>query len=611
MSKQEIQEYLDFLYGEESGVVYLANAALVGGDIKWSRGFVPWPESREALTDAIHGQSLAGKETYVCVSLLERKPTPEERELKPLFKLTNVAVVDFDGNAPEAWDGVLKPSLRIATSEPGREHVYFRYAEPLRDRDLAENISRTLAYDFEADLSGWDCVQVLRPPGTVNYGLAKPERLGRTYDVHVEESNPYRYDPPQFRTADDFRDSIAKQLGSLPDLNEILARYTWNDQLWDLFNLEMPEARTRSDKLMSLAYLSAETGMTDEAIFTVLETVDSRWQKYYKRTDRGRRYVDIIERVRRKIPYGLSADQFSGLLGTTSAQLQLPSRSSWGAVRELSITVEWLLEGYVMKNSHIVIIGEPGVGKTQAAIRTGLALATHKPFLDWKNRTENPLKVAFYSLEMGHLLIKHFQNTMDLSEDEISQIEETYSWEFPVMELELDKQSGGRQYFIENLEEHKPDVVIIDSMSRAVSGSLTDDTVVRNFNKFISFCRNKYGITVIVLHHNRKKTDGNKQKDPDLDDIYGSRFITAEPDIVMHLKAWQEDQSNGDPVDFVQFTKVKDRLMGRSQPVFARRTDQLDFVVQPPGVMIGNASDNAPIGRGKGFKPPEDFSPFK
>jgi hypothetical protein len=59
--------------------------------------------------------------------------------------------------------------------------------------------------------------------------------------------------------------------------------------------------------------------------------------------------------------------------------------------------------------------------------------------------------------------------------------------------------------------------------------------------------------------------------------------------------------------DIVQFTKVKDRLMGRSQPVFTIRTNELDFT-HFEGVKLIDG-DNEPLGRGRSIGTAEDWSP--
>jgi len=593
-AQDNIQEFTEFLYGDVQGTVYLANAKPDGDKIRWTRGFCQWPEDKDLLTSILHSQSLQGKEVYLCVSLLDQKPPSGDHDLKKYFKATNVAVLDFDGNAPEHWsDGQLIPSMRIISSTGDRQHVYFRYTEPVTDLQLAENISRTLTYQYSADLSGWDAVQMIRPPGTVNYGYAKPERQGTTYDVLIEDRNSVRYDPKGMPQTTDFREDVTKNLGNVPSIQEVLAKGQWSDTLWDLYE-SVPPSGTRSDKLMSLAYQAAECGMSDEYIFAILIEVDSRWQKYFKRTDRDKRYLDIIDRVRSKIPYGLSKDSYQGLLGSSTIDIFKPFYS----IHELStlkVEFKWELEDLFLSGAYGILIGDPGVGKTQMSIQLGLSYARHEPFLKFYNSSGGIRKVMFISMEMNPNSVANF-----ISKIEVSNVEQDlYSFHFPETSLDLDRDRGtGRTWLLAKVEEHKPDLIIIDSLSRAIAGSLSDDNDIRSFNSFMSFLRNKYGVSVLVIHHNRKKGQGYgyaKNNSPELDDVYGSRFITAEADLVMAMTS-----------DALH--TLKNRASTWSPPVhFERNGVQFDFKGEINGPQVESETVKPPVeDPGPGSGPTDD-----
>jgi hypothetical protein len=78
--------------------------------------------------------------------------------------------VDFDGNAPDSWDTleIPYPSLRVQSSMPGHEHVYWKLEEFLDDIPVLEDRNRSIAYMLKADTSGWDADQILRPIHTIN-----------------------------------------------------------------------------------------------------------------------------------------------------------------------------------------------------------------------------------------------------------------------------------------------------------------------------------------------------------------------------------------------------------------------------------------------------------
>jgi hypothetical protein len=61
------------------------------------------------------------------------------------------------------------------------------------DLEAIETKNRSLAYLLDADTSGWDSTQLLRPPGSVNHGYGKPERKGKTYQVVTEDTTGFEY----------------------------------------------------------------------------------------------------------------------------------------------------------------------------------------------------------------------------------------------------------------------------------------------------------------------------------------------------------------------------------------------------------------------------------
>jgi hypothetical protein len=74
----------------------------------------------------------------------------------------------------EAGGPVPTPTLRIQSSIPGHEHVYWKLSEFLDNPSLLEERNRSLAYLMHADTSGWDADQILRPPFTHNHKRDKP-----------------------------------------------------------------------------------------------------------------------------------------------------------------------------------------------------------------------------------------------------------------------------------------------------------------------------------------------------------------------------------------------------------------------------------------------------
>jgi hypothetical protein len=196
--REGLLEHLDALWGERgmyAGDLETRNGpdadyvciATIDKDNKFTRVMFEWPHQSAAIATKIFQSVSDQKETYVYPAIFQ---TPSNTR-KENFKKSHVLWVDFDGNAPQEWDekehGIVRPSVRIISSEPTRQHAYWILEEPVSDYVELENRNRTLAYELGADIGGWDCNQLLRPTQTVNFGYAKKERKGKTYEVITEE----------------------------------------------------------------------------------------------------------------------------------------------------------------------------------------------------------------------------------------------------------------------------------------------------------------------------------------------------------------------------------------------------------------------------------------
>jgi len=131
-----------------------------------------------------------------------------------------------------------------------------------------------------------------------------------------------------------------------------------------------------------------------------------------------------------------------------------------------------------------------------------------------------------------------------------------------------------------DIDKTKPDIIIIDSLSMAVSQSLVENETAFKFNAVVKAIRKNAKCAVITVHHSKKSQVGKKMAG-DMDDLYGSRFITAEADFVITFLP-QFDQSNPESNEVTSITAVNTKIrLGRWRPpVSLYRTEQLDFMVE-------------------------------
>lgn len=340
---------------------------------------------------------------------------------------------------------------------------------------------------------------------------------------------------------------------------------------------------TRSDALMEVGYFCAEAGLNDTEIYSLLQDADSRWEKYVHRRDRHQRLADIIERARRKHPYGTDNIEFNGLFGDTAPEVAPKLVFNWGEFLNTDVKIEWQLEGLLSRMGHLLLVGDPGVGKTQIGIRLAHSLVFGRNWLNWKNIV-GPQKVLMLSLEMNHPSLLYFCEIIasDLAFDEQAMLKDRF-FIAPIGEdIPVEKESG--RAFIDTLmDEVKPDCVIIDSFGKLTDQALKEEEVAKGLDKYLATFRKRYSVSTVVIHHDIKTGAGK-----DLNSVYGSRYVTAYADTVLGFS--KLDPSDRDSPISVDCRKA--RLSRAFDTFMLSRTPTLDFVItEPEDLARANKSD--------------------
>lgn len=175
---RELREFYNYIWGEEKThrkptFVYLP----VEHEGEFVKYVFEWPRQREAVIRHTLKWSALKANVYFSPALYRASQPIKENVLG-----SYVFWVDFDGNAPKEWaeepeEGkpfVPPPTLIVQSSIEGHEHCYWRLDEFIKDRDVLEDRNRGIAYLLQADTSGWDADQILRPPRTTNHKRGKP-----------------------------------------------------------------------------------------------------------------------------------------------------------------------------------------------------------------------------------------------------------------------------------------------------------------------------------------------------------------------------------------------------------------------------------------------------
>jgi len=474
-------KFLTDLFGEQEGIVY----APVKGD-NFKQHFFEWPQERDKLES--HIRDYNKRDVYLSpVLFTDKRISPET------FKGTNYLWTEFDGVVPS---DPIEPSIRVMSSNPGHEHWYW------------------IAYHYGADLSVWDYQNVLRPVDTWNHKRNKPVTLLHKSDV-TYSVNDFLWVPiPDAGTRVDIK------LGSLPTRDEVLARYKWTYDALDLM-FKVVEKGKRSQALARLAHECAEIGLSNEEIYVMVEERDRVWGKFVGRNDREKRLQGFILTVRSKRAVVAEIVQ-----GATEVY-------RFNDFMKTTIVLKWAVEGLLPVAGSMVIFGSPGIGKSTFSLRLAMSLSLgDESFLNWK--IINRQKTLFISLEMQHDELKQFFLDMQLTEEKNEALQDwfhiwpighAYPFDTPDQQIEL----------LKYIDMHKIELIIIDSLSLSMYGSVKDDDDIKRLNSFLNEdVRKARKCGYIFIHHPRK--DGmDVKKVKDQSDSFGSMYITANAQTVVLL----------------------------------------------------------------------------
>lgn len=549
-------EFLSDLFGEQEGIVY----SPVKGET-FKQYFFDWPQERDQLER--HLEDYNQRDVYISpVLFTERRISPET------FKGTQYLWTEFDGQVPQ---DAISPTIRVASSIEGHEHWYWKLDKFVTDKVLIEDLTRRIAYHYGADLSVWDYQNVLRPVDTWNHKRNKPVTLiNKTDRVYTVDSFLWVPIPPAGTKVD-------VSLGSLPDRDQVLAKYKWTyDALDLLFKDEIPKGK-RSDALARLVHECLELGLSNEETFVMIEERDSVWGKYVGRSDRQKRLEATIANVRGRKAF------------VAEVTHDAPEVYRFHDFMRTNINLKWAIEGLLPVAGSMVIFGKPGIGKSTFSLRLAIDLALGKDkFLLWN--IVNKQRVLFISLEMQHYELKEFFNDMELPEDEQQHLQEqffiwpignAYPFDTPDQQLEL----------LKYIRMHKIELVIIDSLSLSMYGSVKDDDAVKRLNSFLNEdVRKDNKCGYMFIHHPRKQGIETTGKDTGQDESFGSTYIIANAQTAITLTS--KVGSNR-----IHVKLLKTRMSHGMKDFYIERTPNRGFTLVgdenvPPSPDAGQAPSN-------------------
>jgi len=506
---QSLDTYLNLVYGDTIGYVYLGVKETSG---RFGQTFINWPNERNELASSIESFVKQG-EVYLSPSIFDGPSGTKDHVLG-----SRVVWVDFDYGVPTEWNGVPEPNLLIATSE-GHAHAYWSL-DKFYDRDVIEGINKRLAYYFEADTSGWDANQLLRPPESYNHKRGQEVRL-------VIGANA-SYPPNAFASvpAPPVEVKSLPQIDKLPKIVDIRQKYVFPKPLLTLL-LTPPPERTRSSRLMAAGFGLAEIGLSDAEILTVLLDFDSNVvRKFVDRPDRLQRLCEIVALSRAKYPQGKEI--------SVSEMDWTPM--SLSQVLKHEVTLDWVWEPYLHGSGTLTVSGPPGVGKSQFCLSLAGSLALGNDYLG--TPTKGGRRIGFLSLEMDFVEVKYILERQANAYSEAErQILDKNLHIFPFGYPVNFNVEANQKMLEKAIIEYRLHGLIIDSLSSTTPEELSSEKEAKKLFDFNAMLRAKYGIFIIYIHHNRKSQSDNR-KPTKLADLHGSVHLAGKGGSVIFL--WPE-----------------------------------------------------------------------
>lgn len=571
---KDIEEFCDFLYGVETGFVYVPTKD--PDSASWFETWFNWPKQRSQVIN--HVQSMAQtREVYISPVIWE-KP-----ELNATYvRGASVVWAEFDGKIPDSKTlnekGSPTPTLRIKSSTGGHEHWYWKLNKFSTDLKTLQDTNKALAYSLGADPSGWDIEQVLRPVGTINHkrnGL--PVGL-ISNSMKFHSLHDFSELPPveNIITESDFSNT------SIPKSDIVLLKYAWLPSEIELIRSPAYEGQ-RSSMLTKLGYICCEKGLDNAEVYSILSWVDERWGKFSKRTNKRQCYIRLIDYVRQKHPYKSEETKEPLEEGEFKYRIQ-------GFMTHFKNTdrVEWIIPGLLHNSASLFFVGKASSLKTALATELGINLALQRSILSWQNQAERPLKLMMWSLEMSGPEVVERQEVIVKrhTEEELKQLEQNfliYSDPEPMRLFIPDEAARFKEAVLDN----KPDGIILDSASMAFSPNMSDEEQVKKSTRFLQGLRHQHNFFSITIHHPRKDLNGVKTQRMSLSDLFGSQAMENSATTVIGIQKHEKKPDEPQKLDLLH-------LKTRFSEVLADFTIQLnseDFTFSRPVITLGGSDD--------------------
>ena len=236
-----------------------------------------------------------------------------------------------------------------------------------------------------------------------------------------------------------------------------------------------------------------------------------------------------------------------------------------------------VIEGVLHKGSKMIISGSSKAGKTLSLLHLGLAAANGSTWLGHRTTTS---KVIYLDFELKKRIAARRIAEMVNANDQYDPKNQNF------MYCSLRGQSRTLEdlvYHIEDLEDHRPDLVIVDPFYKLATGADENDAgaiseVVNRMEKFSE----RLDCSFVYAHHFSK---GNKSDTDHIDRASGSGVFARDPDAILTLTPHEEENHLVLEATLRDFPTPPTQVVEFSWPNFIHKPD-MEPKLRKPGQTI-------------------------
>lgn len=480
-------------------------------------------------------------------------------------------VVDSVEDARRLVDAFpLKPSMSVDTG--GGRHVYWLFSEAVTADEFAPLLDQWAAWwtwtcerlGMPADPSVWTLDRVLRVPGTnnckieplrpVTLRIYEPDRRYGVDDIEQHLGIPEGWQRPasQVRRSGgggDWQDLTADDLAELHPLT----RDTW-EVVRDQFGGHTPILCRDGDKRYVQVVrpigahddkakrggISGTIGYVGPDVFYCLTNA---WPPFVVNNAYGLETLNDLDpegpRLTasefRKKQQSEFVDQFAKAkqqppappAGVPQEPSPVPGLESlhlidWAEFWTRETSEEWLAEPILPRGRSVALVAGGKSGKSLLLVDVAIAVATGRPILGRPN-PNGPQRVLYLDYEMTQDDLYERLEDMGYGPDtDLS----TFHYSLLPSIAPLDTEAGG-QYVLQAALQLQADLVIIDTLARAVSGAEDSADTYRAFYLYTSMLLKQHGITAVRADHTghseQTRARGSSAKADDVDVVWSAK----------------------------------------------------------------------------------------